>query len=31
VDNNGRLTPSGELVPVPTPVYVAFLPAESRR
>lgn len=31
VDDSGRLTPSGELVPAPTPVYVAFLPADSRR
>jgi 6-phosphogluconolactonase len=31
IDNSGRLTPSGELVSAPTPVYVAFLPADARR
>ena len=31
IDSSGRLTPSGELVSAPTPVYVGFLPAESRR
>lgn len=31
IDSTGRLTPSGELVSAPTPVYVGFLPAESRR
>ena len=31
IDSSGRLTPSGELVSSPTPVYVGYLPADARR
>jgi 6-phosphogluconolactonase len=31
IDDGGRIRSSGELVTAPTPVYVAFLPADARR